>query len=54
MKGCSIPESSRMRGVSMAPPATITSLASIVCMAPSASMYSTPVALRPSVMMRLT
>ena len=30
--GCSMPESSRMRGVSIAPPATMTSLASMVCM----------------------
>ena len=45
--GCSRPESSRMRGVSIAPPATMTSLASIVCIAPPASMYSTPVARSP-------
>ena len=43
-----------MRGVSIAPPATITRFASIVCVTPSDPMYSTPVARRPLVTMRLT
>ena len=38
----------------MAPPATMTRSASLACVTPSRSMNSTPVARRPSVMMRLT
>ncbi len=38
----------------MAPPATMTSSASLVCVTPSGPMNSTPVARRPWVMMRLT
>ena len=43
-EGCSRPESSSRRGVSMAPPATTTRPVAMVCVFPSASMYSTPVA----------
>ena len=52
--GWSNPESSSRRGVSMAPPATMTSSASLVRVAPSGPTNSTPVARRPCVTMRLT
>ena len=38
----------------MAPPATMTRSADMVCVSPAASMYSTPVARRPSIRIRLT
>ena len=52
--GWSNPDRSRIRGVSMAPPATTTMSASLVCDTPSGPMNSTPVARRPCVMIRLT
>ena len=54
ISGCSRPESSSSRGVSMAPAATITCRAARKRSAPSGPTRSTPVARRPSTRMRAT